>query len=58
VKTAQILAIVFIAILVINIILLALKLISDTLFWIIIALGFIASYVLKKTNQKKRVGKK
>ncbi len=52
-KPSQIIAIIFIVILIVNVILLALRLVSETLFWIILAVGFIASYLIKRINEKK-----
>lgn len=53
-KLDQIIAIVFIAILVINIVLFALKMISQTIFWVVIAISFGVSYTIKKLNGRKR----
>jgi hypothetical protein len=54
VKTEKIIAIIFIGVLVLNIILLALNAISDMVFWIIIVISFIVSYIIKKINKREK----
>lgn len=49
----QIIAIVFIVLLILNTIFFAMKLISITTFWIILGVGFLVSYSIKKINEKK-----
>lgn len=53
-KTVKIIAISFIGVLILNIILLALRVISETVFWAVIIVGFIVSYIIKKVNEKEK----
>lgn len=53
-KTTKIIAIVFIAILVINITLLALRVIKESVFWTVIAISFIVSYIIKRRDERKK----